>query len=1407
MARLLAPPALLKIVSLPLFIALAGSLHAQTYKVGPDASATPQTAQPQPQGQPLGWGSNIQTARFAHAAQLALQRGDHARAVDYAQQAAQADATDPQLWFLLGYAARLDARLQLSESAYTRGLRLNPSSLDGLSGLAQTYGAMGRTDEAEPLLQQVISSDPRRRDDVQLLGSLYLESRDYINAVAWLRRAESMQPNARAELLLALSYQHLKQMDLAGHYLGLARHRNPDDPDVQRSLAGYYRETGNYAQAVAALKSIRDPKPDVIAELAYTDQLNGKPRESARLYTEAANAMPRDLGLQLSAAQADVAAGSIESAAPFLQRAAALNPDYYRLHAIRGEIAQLQENNADAVREYSAAVSNLPPTPVEGPLYGIQLHMDLMQLDRNLRDQNAARQQLAIAQSAIKLLDEQGSDRAQFLRLRALIKMNGGELDSAQADMKQALALSPQDPNSLQLDGDLLMKLGRTADSITVYKRILVIDPRNRFALTSLGYASRAAGRDQDAEKYFDLLAHDYPSLYVPYLALGDLYTAHHQFNKAELPYSKGYELAPHNALIVAGGMNAAIEAHDLDLAGKWLSRATIEMQQDPQVLLEKERFLSFKGDYQQSADVGSQAIRVLPEDRDVVVYLGYDLLHLGKYNELLELTAEYNQIFPHEPDIPLLAGYVHKHDGQREQALRDFTDVLDRDPNVVTAYVNRGYIFNDMHRASAAAADFESALKLEPKDGEAHLGLAYADLDLHRPQAALRQTQLAELEMGDLKILHMIRATAYGREGLLSKAVTEYRAALKFSPNEGTLHYGLGNTLYAQRHFHEAVDELLIAQRLSPRDPAVYALLARAYANLDERDQALRYVQLAEQRALDTPASAGDLSGNSEIFVATGQTLSALGDQKGAMDRFQKALTAPNSNRFAVRLAIAQLMAQQDDSQDVERQISLGLMEAEAGETVPPTGSQYIAAADVLRQMHDYQLSQTYLERAKAAGASDIAVRVGLANNYLALGDTARASAELSAVSHVDSSESDYQYLLAQANVYQQEHQGTQALTAFAQAASAAGEDQTAEQGLLQAGANEGYRINSTLSLLSDFSVQPIYEDSTVYVLDSKLDALTPVPSSDVSLLPPPRSSLATQWTNAYHLHLGNLPTVGGFFQVRNARGEISVPATSSIVDRNTMDYTLNFGIAPTVHLGSNVLQFNSGIQGTIRRDSLSPVQMNQNLFRVFTYLSTSSFFDAVSVDGYFIREVGPFTESNIHSRSLAGAVDFRVGAPWGKTALVTGWGSNDQQFTPVATENYYTASYIGFTHHFSERLNIEAVAEDLRAWRTVGTRSGIAQALRPAATIDFSPTRHWDFQASTAYSSTRSFHVYDTIQSGFNVSYATPLHRKFDDASGEVQLQYPIRFSAGLQQEDFLNFTSGRNEQLRPYVSITLF
>ncbi len=1381
---------------------------AQTYQVGQETGQAPQ-AKPSNSPSGLGWGSNIENARLGRAAQQALQKGDRVQALEYAQRASQAAPNDPQLWFLLGYAARLNAKYQVSADAYSHGLKLSPSSLDGLSGLAQTYGAMGRNEDAERLLKQALASDPHRANDALLLGDLYMRAGDYSSAIDALGRAERSHPDARSELLMAVCYERDNEPDKASKYLDAARKRAPDNPEVERSLAGFFREAGKYPEAIAALKSIRNPKPDVTAELAYTYQLDGKPDDSALLYAKAADQEPKDMGLQLSAAQAQIAAGSIEHAQPFLNRSQGIDSNYYRLHAIRGEIARAQDQDSIAVREYNAAIANLPGEPAEGPLYGIQLHMDLSELYRVQQDHSAATNQLEIARIQISKVNEQGPARAPFLRLRAQIKLASGDFDGALADVKDALLISAHDPSGLQLSGDVLMKLGRPDEAIAAYKKILTIDSTNRFALTSLGYASRAAGRDTDAEKYFQRLAQVDPTLYVPYLALGDLYTARRLFKPAEASYARAYELAPKNALVIAGGMNAAIESHDLPLAGKWLDRSTPDMANEPLLLREEERYLSFKGDYPQSERIGQQALKSMPRDRDVVVYLGYDLLKLGKWDELLALTQQYETVLPKEPDIPLLAGYVHKHQKQSEEAEQDFTETLNRDPNVVTAYVNRGYMLNDLHRPDAAATDFEAALKRDPKDGEAHLGLAYADLDLHKPSAAIRHADLAEQMMGDSKNVHVIRATAYGREDMLAKAADEYKAALKFTPDDPALHLGLANSLFSARRYHEAISELETAERYSPADPSVSAMLARSYASLGDRNQTFHYVQSAEEEARLAPLPQDPFgeSVQSATFVSTGEALGTLGEQKAAMDRFRRALEIPQSNRVSVRLAIAQTMAQQGHDEDAQREIALALMEATAGDSLPPSGGQYVEAADIFRSIHDYRLSQTYILHAKAAGAPDTQVRIGLANNYLALGETTKANAELAAIKVEADSAPDYQYLLAQANVYRQEHHNVQALTSFAQASDAEGEDQSATTSLLEAGANEGLRITPNVSVLADFLMDPIFEDTTVYVLDAELDAPFAVPPSDTSLLPPPRSSIQTELTNAFHLHMGRLPEPGGFFQVRNERGQISVPATNSIVNRDTTDYTLNFGLNPSVNLGANVIGFSGGIQTTIRRDSLVPNQMNQNLFRMFLYMNTSSFFNAISATGFIIRESGPFTETNEHSRALTGSLNFRVGTPWGKTALLTGWGASDQLFTPENYEDYYTSSYIGLEHRFSERLLVRGMVEDLRAWRVVGGASGIAQNVRPAVSVDYSPRRNWDIQAASALSSTRNYHVYDATQNGFSISYARPFRRRFHDDSGSVVLQYPIRFAAGMQEETFFNFSSGQNQQLRPFIQISIF
>src|SRR6202451_807469 len=256
----------------------------------------------------LGWGSSIDVARQARAAQGALDRNDYTAAVAYAERAAKSAPQNPELWFLLGYAARLEDHYTASIDAYKRGLKLQPNSVRGMAGLGQTYAKMGRIDEAEELLQKVVDANPKDANSLQLAGELLLNT-DTQKALDLLQRAEAVAPTAHTDLLLAHAYDHLCQADESDKYCNRARNRAPKDPEVLRAVAGQYRDQGKYDEAIAALQAIPEKTIDVQADLAYTYQLAGKSQEAAALYIRLAKSAKGNLGLNLSAAQALVALG------------------------------------------------------------------------------------------------------------------------------------------------------------------------------------------------------------------------------------------------------------------------------------------------------------------------------------------------------------------------------------------------------------------------------------------------------------------------------------------------------------------------------------------------------------------------------------------------------------------------------------------------------------------------------------------------------------------------------------------------------------------------------------------------------------------------------------------------------------------------------------------------------------------------------------------------------------------------------------------------------------------------------------------------------------------------------------------------------------------------------------------
>jgi tetratricopeptide (TPR) repeat protein len=1342
----------------------------------------------------IGWGSSIEVGRMARAAETALAKGDSAGAADYAERAVQAAPQDAKLWFLLGYASRLAGRYPVSINAFQKGLQLQPGSVEGLSALAQTYARMGRLDEAKRLLLQVIAANPKRDSDLLIAGELFMQTGDTEKGLEFLQRAENLKPSSHAELMMAVAYMKLKQPDRAKQLLDTAKRRSPNDVDIFRAVANYYREINDYPNAIATLRHAPKMTPEVLADLAYSYELNGDKKESADAYSKAANAKPALITLQLSAAQAQLRAGDFDKTRQYIARAEAIGPNHYRLHAIKAQLARTENRAADAIAEYQKALAVMPAGGVpEGMLYPIQLRLNLADLYREQGNKDDARAQMHIAEAEMSKLQVQGTAKAEFLRVRAAIRTAGEDYTGADADLKEALTLDPGNLNIKLQYANLLWKLKRKDDALKMYNAVLAKDEKNRFALESLGYLYREDGDIKNAARYFQKLAAAYPTDYVPYLAMGDLFAGAGQFKEANVNYEKAFKIAPQNAAVIANAANAALENHQVELAGNWVNRAQGAMNEDPRVMRERERYLFHVGKYHESAELGRRVLAKLPTDRNASVYLAYDLYNLGRYDATLELVSKYEKILPKEANFPLLAGHVHKQSQLLNEAVDDYTRAIAKDPKMVNGYVNRGYVLNDLQSANLATRDFQSALKLDPKNGVAHLGMAFSDLQLRHPKDALDHVDIAEKALGESGATHLVRATAFREQRLLSKAEKEYVGALKFSPNDIKLHMALADTLYYQRRYNDSINALQDALKLQPDDPFIFAELAHANAQLHRRDETLRYVKAAEQEGGD----------ESNVLLATGDALFTLGARDAAMQRFTAALESPDANRVDARLAIAKLMARDGKWDDARQQVSLAFAEARIGESTPVTADNYVEAANIMLGMHDFDLARTMLERAKSAGAADEVVAIGLANTYIAQGDNTNAQVSLASLGNPADYNDNYDYKLAMANVYRQRHDDVRAMTAFAQANSLAGQDDDiASRAMLELAGEQGMPVSQKVSFASDFTVSPIFEDATIYALDARFFG----PGANGEL-PPPRSSIETRWINSFRVHQDGLPVISGFFQMRNARGQISLPSQNLIVNRDTYDYIMNGALNPVLHLGRNSIVFNTGLQFTARRDRESPIEMNQNLFRQFVYMSSTSFWNWISVNGSAYHESGPFSLQNLSSRDIGASLEFTVGHPWAKTAMVTGYSLRDLQVSPLPREFFETSTYAGISRKFGEHTKLTVLAEYLRSWRVQDQYYALGQAARPAFRLEVKPTKNWSIEANGAYSRGMGIHDYDNVQSGLLISYTKPLRRLWDNGTGRVPVEYPLRFSIGFQQDTFMNFAGSGQSIYRPVFQLSLF
>lgn len=153
-----------------------------------------------------------------------------------------------------------------------------PDGLRARDKLANLVFSLGKTSQANDLINEVLKENPQDNAALLLKGTIALKQGDALNAIAALRSVLKDQPNS-SEILGLLADAHLlnKEPDLAKETLQKALENNPKDIRTILRIAQFYVRTRDYNSALKETEKALKLSPDDFTALnAHVDILAAK---------------------------------------------------------------------------------------------------------------------------------------------------------------------------------------------------------------------------------------------------------------------------------------------------------------------------------------------------------------------------------------------------------------------------------------------------------------------------------------------------------------------------------------------------------------------------------------------------------------------------------------------------------------------------------------------------------------------------------------------------------------------------------------------------------------------------------------------------------------------------------------------------------------------------------------------------------------------------------------------------------------------------------------------------------------------------------------------------------------------------------------------------------------------------
>jgi len=275
----------------------------------------------------------------------------------------------------------------------------------------------------------------------------------------------------------------------------------------------------------------------------------------------------------------------------------------------------------------------------------------------------------------------------------------------------------------------------------------------------------------------------------------------------------------------------------------------------------------------------------------------GAEFLQQGDPARALDQFRAAAKLLPGDPSIQFNVGLALFRLGRHRDALKPLGASLDHAPSAKQARYLRGVIYFSLGEFASCALEIEG-LKADAGNAEHVL---YMLVESYRNAGEQRRSREAFIELSsrfpESAFLNRLMGVAYDWQGDSTKALEEFRQALRKNPRMPEMAFAIGYIHFKQRHYDEA--RTWFARELA-LDPC-YAKASYYLAEIEFSQERWDEAAARFRKAISCDPAYGD------PYLGMGKALEQRGDLKQALAMYREGVRLkPRDRRAHYALAVA---------------------------------------------------------------------------------------------------------------------------------------------------------------------------------------------------------------------------------------------------------------------------------------------------------------------------------------------------------------------------------------------------------------------------------------------------------------------------------------------------------------------